>query len=174
METPGFSPESFIYFKKLIICAQKKFEIETYHYCFMNNHVHMLVRAVRSSDMPKFFQNVLQRYAHYFRKKYGRTGFLFQNRYKCLHIDSDKYLMECGRYIERNPVRAGITEDPVNYAWSSYLFYATGKNDDIIEKPNPVYADMAYSSDERMRRYREYVMQGRLYEHVVDQAFRIV
>ena len=82
--------------------------------------------------------------------------------------------MECGRYIERNPVRAGITEDSVNYAWSSYLFYATGKNDDIIEKPNPVYADMAYSSDERMRRYREYVMQDRLYEHVVDQAFRIV
>jgi hypothetical protein len=54
------------------------------------------------------------------------------------------------------------------------LFYATGKIDDIIEKPNPVYADMAYSSDERMRRYREYVMQGRLYEHVVNQAVRIV
>jgi len=71
----------------------------------MPNHIHLLVQAQKAKDLPKFMQGILQVYAHYYRKKYCSAGFVFQNRYKSSFIDKDSYLLECARYIERNPLK---------------------------------------------------------------------
>jgi len=151
----------------------EKYQVRIFHYCLMANHIHFLVQAIKSVDLPKFMQGVLQVYANYFRSKYDSIGFLFQNRYKSIHIEKESYLLECARYIERNPLRAKICDDLKDYSWSSYLFYAEGKENGIIEKPNPCFFDLSYSASDRQRVFREFVIQERPYDHVVDRAFRI-
>jgi putative transposase len=139
----------------------------------MPNHLHLIIQAQRKEDLPKFMQVVLQVYASHFRKKYRSVGFIFQNRYKSSFIDKDSYLLECGRYIERNPLRAGITEDLLNYPWSSFRCYAKGVGDDIISEKNPLYFDLGDTEQKRQQRYCEYLLQDRPYEHIVDKAFRL-
>lgn len=162
----------FRYFIKLIEGALKKNSIYLYHYCLMNNHLHFLIGVIDSDQAPKFFQNIFQRYAQYFRKRYRHIGYLFQNRYKSYSIEKEGYLLECARYVERNPVRAGIVNNPADYRWSSYLHYAFGRKDAIIT-PNPMYLELSKDIEERKRLYREYVLQERPYEHLVDRGLRI-
>lgn len=165
--------QDYRYFLELISKYLLKFQVQVIHYCLMPNHLHLLVRADRAVDLPKFLQVVLQVYASFFRKKYRSTGFVFQNRYKSRFINSDSYLLECGRYIERNPLRAKIESDLSEYPWSSYLFYANGKESTIIKTSNPLYLSLGNNAQERQQKYREYLLQERPYEHIVDNAFRI-
>jgi len=151
----------------------EKYRVRIFHYCFMPNHIHLLIQALISADLPKFMQGVLQVYANYYHKKYDTIGYLFQNRYKSIPIEKESYLLECGRYIERNPLRAKICSDPKDYPWSSYLFYAHGHKNRIIEEPNPCFLELSHEAVERHRIFREYVIQERPYDHIVDRAFQI-
>ncbi len=76
--------------------------------------------------------------------------------------------MECGRYIERNPVRAGMVDNPSRYHWSSYKFYARGYRDGIIT-PDPLYGSLSGIDSERRERYIEYVAIERPYERLLDE-----
>ena len=136
----------------------------------MNNHVHFVVMANEAKHIPKFFQILLQSYAAYFRKRYNGAGYLFQNRYKSYLIDKESYLLECARYIERNPLRAKIIESLSEYRWSSYLCYAEGYNNDIIKQRNPLYLQLAGTGIERKRLYAEYISQERPYDFIVDKG----
>ena len=157
-----------------IICANlTRFEITIFHYCLMVNHIHLLIKAIRAADLPKFMQAVLQGYACYFRKKYFSVGFIFQNRYKSRLINNDAYLLECGRYIERNPLRAKIASELSKYHWSSYLLYAKGEKNSIVKLLNPLYLDLADTDDKRREAYVNYVLQGRPYEDILDKEFYI-
>ncbi len=108
------------YFRDITKKYLDKFDLTILHYCLMPNHIHSLLCADNASELPKFMQGILQVYADYFRKRYDSTGFVFQNRYKSLLIEKDSYLIECGRYIERNPLRAGIVQNLSVYGFSSY------------------------------------------------------
>ncbi len=163
----------YIHFLKLTQDTIEKYGIAVYHYCLMSNHMHFLIRVNKAQDMPKFFQILFQRYANYFRKRYKHTGYLFQNRYKSYQITKDIYLLECARYIERNPVRANVVIDPGDYRWSSYLCYSKGNKDAIIKKLNPLYLSMASTNMDRQERYKAYLLEERLYEHIVDKGLRI-
>jgi putative transposase len=165
--------QDYYIFLKVIKTYLNKFKIDLLNYCLMPNHIHLLIQAQEARDLPKFMQAVLQVYASYFRKKYQSTGFVFQNRYKSLLIDKDTYLMECGRYIERNPLRAKITDNLLEYPFSSFSFYTKGKDNGIILTKNPLYLELAQTDCERQQRYSDYVLEERPYEHIVDQAFKI-
>lgn len=162
-----------IYFINLAEEALEKHHILIYNYCLMPNHVHFLVRTPKAENLPKFLQVLFQRYANRFRKRYKHTGYLFQNRYKSYPITKDSYLLECARYIERNPVRAGLVSDPKDYKWSSYLYYAAGGNGALIKEPNPLYIGMADFNIERRDKYKKYILEERPYEHIVDKGLRI-
>lgn len=165
--------QDYFLFLKIVKTYLEELKLNILHYCLMPNHVHFLVQLVKSQDLSKFMQGVLQVYANYFRKQYKSTGFVFENRYKSLLIDKESYLLECGRYIERNPLRAGLTDDLLNYPWSSFSLYAKGKNHAIINKLNPLYLALGQTDQERQERCFKYVMQERPYEHIIDEAFRI-
>ena len=163
----------YIFFKKVVKSYLQKYPLYIYHYCLMNNHPHFLVKTIEAQAVPKFFQAILQVYACYFRHRYGHTGFLFQNRYKNYLIDKESYLLDCARYIERNPLRAKITDSLDNFQWSSYPYYAEGRTDEIIAAPDPFYVQLAGTDEERRRKYREYVLQERPYDLIVDKGLRI-
>lgn len=118
-------------------------------------------------------QAILQVYADYFRRKYHSVGFVFQNRYKSYLIYKDNYLLECARYIERNPIRAKITKNLLDYPWGSFAFYAKGKDNSMIITTNPLYRELAKTDAERQQLYQNYILEERPYEDIVDTALRI-
>jgi len=138
----------------------------------MPNHIHFLIKTEKAEDLPKFMQAILQVYASYFRKKYNSVGFVFQNRYKSYLIEKESYLLECARYIERNPIRAQIVSNPLDYPWSSFSFYAGRMDDGIIRTINPLYLEFAKTELERRQQYQNYISEERPYEDIVDNAFK--
>lgn len=159
-------------YKGIMRDYKKLFSFDLYHYCLMPNHMHILLKVLRGAELPAIMQGVHQTYAKYYKKKYGLIGNLFQGRYKGLIIDRDEYLLECGRYIERNPLRADMIRHLSEYHFSSYNFYAEGKDDDILTM-NPLYLELASDVDDRMKLYKDYLMQKRPYENIVDQGLKI-
>jgi putative transposase len=165
--------QDYFLFLRTVEKYLKKYPVDIVNYCLMPNHLHMLIRVNQPENLPKFMQGVLQVYACYFRKKYNSAGFIFQNRYKSIHIDNDAYLLECGRYIERNPLRAKIISNIQDYPWSSFLYYTSGIKDDIIKSSNPLYLLLANTEVERRQLYFKYILEERPYEHIVDNTFRM-
>jgi len=153
--------------------ALDMFQINVLHYCLMPNHLHLLLQAIKATDLPKFMQRILQVYAAYFKKKYDSVGFVFQNRYKSLYIDRESYLLECARYIEKNPLRAKIVICLFEYPWSSFLYYAKGKENGLIRVSNPIYLELSENQKERQRKFCEFVLEERAYDSIVDNFFRI-
>ncbi|MBI3323239.1 MAG: transposase [Candidatus Omnitrophica bacterium] len=133
------------------------------HYCLMPNHVHLLLFSELRETLSRYLQRVNLSYSWWYRKRYNFHGHVWQGRFKSLPIEKDSYLMECGRYIERNPVNAKLVADPNDYRWSSYRFYVAGVKDSLIV-PDPGYLGLGANETERCHRYREYVTASRPYE----------
>ncbi|MDD5269982.1 MAG: transposase [Candidatus Omnitrophica bacterium] len=161
--------KDFEQYKSLIFEHKQTFPCEIYHYCFMPNHVHILLKMKYGNDLPSFMQHINQNFANYSKRLYGTIGNLFQGRYKGLIVETDGYLLECGRYIERNPLKSGLENNLSQYAFSSFNFYARGEEDEILT-PNPLYLELSKSEEERRMLYVEYVLKERLEDHIKDSS----
>lgn len=102
-------------------------------YVLMTNHVHPLITPQCANGLARILQHVGLRYVRYFNRTHGRTGTLWEGRYKTTLIDSDRYLLTCCRYIELNPVQAGMVDHPGDYSWSSYRTNALGQPGSILQ-----------------------------------------
>jgi len=100
--------------------SKKTHKILLYAYCLMSNHTHILIEAPSGKNISKFMHWVNRGYTAYFNHKYKKTGHLWQGRFKSKPIIKGQYLINAATYIENNPVRAGIVNDPEIYTWSSY------------------------------------------------------
>lgn len=107
--------------------ASGKHSCDIHAYVLMTNHVHLLLTPHHKDSIAKTLQSVGRRYVQYFNHVYQRTGTLWEGRYKATLIDSEAYLLTCYRYIELNPVRAGLVSHPREYPWSSYRLHGEGK-----------------------------------------------
>ena len=123
-------------------------------YVLMTNHVHVLLTPEQPSSIPKTFQSLGRRYVQYVNATYGRTGTLWEGRYRATLIDSDAYLITCCRYIELNPVRAEMVAHPREYPWSSYHFHARGHADPLLT-PHALYQQLGRTAVTRQQAYRE-------------------
>lgn len=162
------APGDYKSYKDIIRRYKEKFAFDLFHYCLMPNHLHLLLQIKIGKELPHLLQCINQAYSKHYKREYKLIGNLFQGRYKDTYVDNDSYLLECGRYIERNPYRAGMVQDPADYQWSSCKFYAAGKPDDIIST-NPLYIGLGNDSFERTLKYRECLLQDRPYDHMVDK-----
>ena len=99
---------------------KKKYNFKLYAYCLMPNHIHLVVDIRKTSELAKIMQGLTQTYTVWFNNKYNKVGRLWQGRFKSMLIQKDKYLIDCLRYIELNPVTADITSSPADYSWSSW------------------------------------------------------
>ena len=134
----------------------------------MNNHVHLLVHANSLEDLGKFSHFILRRYTYYYCKVYRWAGSLFQKGYKSLIVEKDSYLLECGRYIERNPLKANLSKKPEDYAYSSFKFYSQGLEDDLVSY-SPTYLALSDLQLERQGLYYNYVCQDRIVDELMDK-----
>jgi len=133
--------------------ACEKHECDLHAYVLMTNHVHLLITPHTQHGLGKVMQMVGRYYVQYFNHSYQRTGTLWEGRYKATLIDSERYLLTCYRYIELNPVRAGMVEHAADYPWSSYRFNGLGQ-DNVLVVPHDEYLKLADNAQERQLTYR--------------------
>lgn len=160
-------PGGFERFWELLLESKKKFLWKLSHDCLMANHVHLLGQVERGGDLPKLMQFLLLEYSRWYRKNTAYVGHLWQGRYKSPLIEKESYFLECGRYIERNPVRAGLVQQLEDYPWSSYPYYALGKADPLIDE-DPYYADLGGIAQARQEAYREFAKLEGPYDRLID------
>jgi putative transposase len=123
-------------------------------YALMTNHVHFLVTPQRGESISRLVQYVGRHYVTYVNRAYRKSGTLWEGRHKGCLISSDDYLLACMRYIELNPVRAGMVSCPGDYRWSSYRFNAGDRPTPVLT-PHPVYLGLGRTQQERVYAYRE-------------------
>ena len=93
-------------------------DVRLYAYCLMTNHVHLLLMPAQGQTLASLLKALAGRQTRYVNRVEGRSGTLWEGRYKSSPVDTESYLLECSRYIELNPPRAGIVGRPEQYRWS--------------------------------------------------------
>lgn len=122
-------------------------------YCLMTNHVHLLVTPASREACISLMQNLGQRYVQYFNRRHARTGTLWEGRFRSCIAESARYVLACYRYIELNPVRAGMVSRPVDYPWSSHAVNL-GVRDDTLTSPHPEFIALGSNALARHAAYK--------------------
>ncbi len=152
---PVFAAESdYRFYLDCLQDAADRHGCAIHAYVLMTNHVHLLATPATPESLSKTLQSVGRRYVQYFNYTYERTGTLWEGRYKATVIDSEAYLLTCMRYIELNPVRAGMVGHPSDYPWSSYRANAVG-DDNAILTTQLLYRRLGRSAVARQAAYRQ-------------------
>lgn len=138
--------------------ASKHFKVAIHAYVLMGNHLHLLASPSDAAGLGRMMQWVGRFYVPYFNRKYGRAGTLWQGRFKTSVIESEQYFMLCSRYIEMNPVRAGLVSHPSEYRWSSYAHHVGDKPDALIAD-HPLYWALGNTPFEREAAYTQLMSQ---------------
>lgn len=128
-------------------------------YVLMTNHAHLLMTPTARGQVARVMQSLGRRYVRYVNDRYQRTGTLWEGRYKACPVGDDRYLLQCHRYIELNPVRAGMVADPADYPWSSHRYHALG-GADLLVSVHPAITRLAADPDSRRSVYRAFVMDA--------------
>jgi putative transposase len=136
-----------------LLHASERARCAIHAYVLMSNHSHLLVTADDALATGRMMQSLGRIYVHYFNKRHRRTGTLWEGRYRASLIDSEHYFLACSRYIEMNPVRAGMVSEPASYQWSSFRSNAHGEPDALVH-PHPVYLTLGRGSSTRREAYR--------------------
>jgi REP-associated tyrosine transposase len=132
--------------------AAKHRSCEVHAYVLMSNHVHLLVTPAEAGALGAMMQELGGRYVRVINRIHGRTGTLWEARFRSSLVDSENYLLVCQRYIELNPVRAGLVDDPSAYPWSSHTYYAADRPSRLITE-HPVYLRLGLTAGERRIAY---------------------
>jgi putative transposase len=145
--------DDFRYYLRSLRAACRHGAARVHAYVLMTNHIHLLMTPTDDDSIPWVLQSVGRRYVQYVNQTYGRSGTLWEGRYKTSLIDSERYLLTCYRYIELNPVRAGMVRSPEKYRWSSIHANAYGSGDDLVVG-HEAYLGLAHGLPERLAVYR--------------------
>ena len=132
-------------------------------YVLTTNHIHILATPETTQSISQMMQYIGRHYVPYINYTYGTSGSIWEGRYKSSLIHDEQYLLACMRYIELNPVRAGMIKLPSMYRWSSYQSNAQGKHD-IVVTPHPLFNELGSNSSERMEAYKS------IFKAHIDQA----
>ena len=132
----------------------KKHLVDVHAWVLMTNHIHLLCTPYEEGAISKMMQSIGRMYVRYFNHTYQRSGTLWEGRFKSSLIQSERYLLEIHRYIELNPVRADMVNEPSEYSWSSYGCNALGVETDL-QTPHELYLALGKTKKERLDNYRQ-------------------
>jgi len=161
--------EDYSEFRRIGLTLKGLFDTAIYHYCWMSNHFHMLVRIQKKEHLSDYMHRLQLGYARYFKKAYGFVGYVFQERFRSPLILDESYYLQCGRYIERNPVKAKMVEKAWEYPYSSAKHYVLGEADALVT-PNLYYDQLGITQWSRQERYKEFLELDEPYRSMVDAA----
>ncbi len=127
--------------------------VKVYAYCLMTNHVHLLVAPESAAALGGLMKRLAGRQTRYHNVLRGRSGTLWESRYKSSPVDSDAYLLACARYIDLNPVRARMVATPEEYQWSSCRYRLGLASCEWLDE-DPCLAGLGSTENERRARYQ--------------------
>lgn len=133
--------------------AAAKYGVDIHAWVFMTNHVHLLVTPRQDLAVSRFMQYLGRFYVRYFNATYDRSGTLWECSFYSSVVEEDAYFLACQRYIELNPVRAGMTETPGEYHWSSYQSNGLGRSS-TLASPHSLYLGLGRTRNARLKAYR--------------------
>ncbi len=133
--------KDFEQFKKALGEAKTEYGFEVFHYCVMQTHFHLIVRISDVQNFSKGMKTIKKDCTHWYNRKQQRFGPIWRDRFKCKLIENEQYLFACGRYVEDNPVRAGLVKEAVDWPHSSSRHYHLGEKDTIVD-PYPELAEV--------------------------------
>lgn len=151
-------PADYQRYGQLVLEYFSDHHVQLYHYCLMTNHVHLIVRAMTALGLRRAMQGLNLRYALSYKRKYGHTGHFWQDRFKSLLIGDDAYLLACGAYVDLNPVRARMVQQPQDYPWSSARAYLQGADDPLLA-PSPAYLAVGRTNSDRQASYQRFLIE---------------
>lgn len=149
--------DDFKIYLDLLAKVKRDFNLQIHAYNIMNTHSHIIGSTPGPYLLDEIMYHLNKTYSIDYNKRHERSGHFWMGPYRCSVIDSDEYALTCMRYIDRNPIRAGITKDPAEWSWSSYSYYGSGKTNDIIT-PLPSYLSLAGNSQKRYSFYKKFVL----------------
>ena len=139
-------------FKLLLKQCKEKFGFLLHNYVPMNNHVHLIVRLESIMDISKIMHSINRQYARWYNEHYGRKGHFWEDRFYSELIKDDFQLLAVMRYIDLNPVRAGLCKKPTDWKYSGACFYLNGTRDDLIDMPE-IYKNLGTDAKSRQNAY---------------------
>lgn len=148
-----FAEEDYRAYIGWLVDAAKKHHCRIYAYVLMTNHVHLLASTTKAMGLSLMMQHVGRYFVRYINHTYRRSGTLWEGRFKASLVDTENYFLRCCRYIECNPVRAGMVEGPGEYHWSSYRSHAFGLPDPLTVS-HEQYEQLGHSDEARQAAYR--------------------
>ena len=148
----------FRYYLKTLEEFKDLYGVQVYGFCLMTNHIHLILQPEEAiAGLGQLMKRLAGRQTRFMNRQESRTGTLWEGRYRSSPIETDAYLLACCRYVELNPVRARMTDDPAAYPWSSYRRHAGLENRLGWLDLDPCYEALGISDDERATCYREFV-----------------
>ncbi len=148
--------QDYLYFIELLKVYCERFQIKLYHWALMPNHYHLLLEISEPENISGCMAGLNRAYTYYHHKVYATVGFLWQGRYKLQPVQKERYLLTCGRYIERNPVKANIVAEASEYLYSSAAFYCIGRPDEITTM-DPSYCEFGQTLNLRQKNYAKFI-----------------
>ncbi len=139
--------------------AALQHKVAIHSYVLMTNHLHLLATPQDDVGLPLMMQQMGRSYVQLFNKRTGRTGTLFDGRYKSTLVQTERYLLACMAYIDLNPVRAGMVVQPQDYVWSSYCYYAGLRNNPLVS-PHSQFWNLGNTPFAREAAYVDFVRVG--------------
>jgi len=162
----------FAFYCRLMEQYAEEHGVALHGWVLMTNHVHLLATPSTETGISAFMQSVGRRYVRYFNRRHDRTGGLWEGRFRSCLIDSENYLLSCQRYIEMNPIKAGMVKNAEDYWWSSYQCHALGKQADM-HQPHELYLSLGKTLAERKRHYLQ-LFNKPIPEHIQDDIRKTI
>lgn len=137
----------------------ERLKVAVHAYVLMDNHFHLLLTPDTAEGIPQMMQAVGRSYVRYFNMRHGRTGTLWEGRYRSSLIETEKYLLVCMAYIDLNPVRAGMVSEPAEFPWSSHR-HLIGQRSDKLVTPHALFWSLGNTPFAREAAYAQMVRAG--------------
>jgi len=158
-ETVFVERQDYLYYLETLKGWKQELNVAVYGYCLMTNHVHLILNPKDEPDnLGRLMKRLAGRQTRYVNHQEKRTGSLWEGRYKSSPIETDSYLLACLRYVEQNPIKAGMVDDLTDYEWSSYRQHIGLETEYWIDN-DEAYLGMGNKREERMQHYRYYLNQ---------------
>jgi len=148
-----YADEDYRFYLDHLADAARQYDCAVHAYVLMTNHVHMLASAGKPYDLSRMMQHLGRHFVRYINRTYRRSGTLWEGRFKASLVQSEGYFLRCSRYIECNPVRAGMVRAPGEYRWSSYRHHAFGIADGLLST-HAQYEQLGDGAEARQQAYR--------------------
>lgn len=147
----------YLYYLKLIQRFMSELPFDLYHYCLMPTHVHLSAKTGNAKNFSNFMKKINLAYFYHYKNLYGWHGHFWQDRFKSQPVGKDEYFIQCGKYIELNPVRAGLVKDPRDYPYSSYRYYGLGEPNSLLTK-DIFYSELGKNPKIRQEKYQDLII----------------